>query len=453
MPPETKRIMPARPSSSDAVPTGARLGEQVSLKTKLGAFLSSPAGVVAVALILQISAIIFSGIYRRVPSSSHYGFPDEMGRIAESIASGRGFSSPYGVRTGPTALMPPVYPYLLAGVFDLFGNGSLASAFVILSLDSLFGALTCAFLLLIGRKIFGKAIGVSAAWGWVLWPSALLIPIVQVWYDSMTALVLAAVLWATLRLEDEDAFLPWAFYGVLWGVAALINPAVLAPLPFLVAWVCYRQKRRGHPWTWRAATVFLLGVLTVSPWLVRNRQVFGRAVFLRDGFGLQLYLGNHTGATAADTGGLDPPQNSGELAQYRRLGELGYMAKKQGQAEHFIVGHPERFIELCLGRLGEFWVWTGAFRPFGSVLGLVAWNLQYSLLPVLGAIGLVLVFRRRLAKAVPLVLVLISYPLVYVITTADPRYRFPIEPEMVLLAAYVIVTAARRLSALSASWM
>src|SRR5260370_10942708 len=54
-----------------------------------------------------------------------------------------GFSSPFFPSTGPTALVPPLFPYLLASFFRPFGLYTAKSAFVILSLDSLLSALTC----------------------------------------------------------------------------------------------------------------------------------------------------------------------------------------------------------------------------------------------------------------------------------------------------------------------
>jgi len=45
----------------------------------------------------------------------HWAF----GRIARSIASGHGYGSPFA-DTGLSALLPPVYSYLLAGIFEIF---------------------------------------------------------------------------------------------------------------------------------------------------------------------------------------------------------------------------------------------------------------------------------------------------------------------------------------------
>src|SRR5258708_39448855 len=68
----------------------------------------------------------------------HWAF----GLIARSIASGHGFGSPFA-ETGSSALLPPVYSYLLAGIFKVFGIETKASILAALSLNSVFSALTC----------------------------------------------------------------------------------------------------------------------------------------------------------------------------------------------------------------------------------------------------------------------------------------------------------------------
>ena len=56
-----------------------------------------------------------------------YQFAQETGSIAHSLAAGKGYSSPYGAESGPTAWLTPVYPLLVAGIFRIFGIESLHS--------------------------------------------------------------------------------------------------------------------------------------------------------------------------------------------------------------------------------------------------------------------------------------------------------------------------------------
>jgi len=96
-----------------------------------------------VALLLRLAVITIGHTYRITPRRDHFQFGWEMGRIARSIALGQGFSSPTDLSTGPSAWAPPVYPYVLAGIFRVFGIYSNASAWMILAFNSLFSALTC----------------------------------------------------------------------------------------------------------------------------------------------------------------------------------------------------------------------------------------------------------------------------------------------------------------------
>ena len=53
------------------------------------------------------------------PYRDHWHFGWEMGRIARSIVEGHGFSSPFFDPSGPTAMLPPAYPYLVAAVHEV----------------------------------------------------------------------------------------------------------------------------------------------------------------------------------------------------------------------------------------------------------------------------------------------------------------------------------------------
>ena len=82
---------------------------------------TSPGWIVAIALLLRVGWIVIGHTYKFKSTDDNFGFGWEMGRIGASLASGHGFSNPFGPATGPTAWEPPLYPYLIAGVFRVFG--------------------------------------------------------------------------------------------------------------------------------------------------------------------------------------------------------------------------------------------------------------------------------------------------------------------------------------------
>src|SRR3974390_3804135 len=127
--------------------------------------------------LLQVAAIGAFHQYRTRPGDDHFEFGWEMGRIARSIALGHGFSNPSDGETGPTAWQPPLYPFLMAGIFKVFGVYTYASAWVLLTINSFFATLTCIPIFLIARKTFRERVANWSAYAWGLNP--------YVWYWSI----------------------------------------------------------------------------------------------------------------------------------------------------------------------------------------------------------------------------------------------------------------------------
>src|ERR1700675_4104727 len=113
---------------------------------------------VLLSFLLQVAAIGIARQYRTPRWEENFGFGFERGRVGRSIALGQGFSNPYGGNTGPSAWEPPLYPYLIAGVFRVFGIYTYASAWILLAINSLFSALTTIPVFLIARRTFGERV-------------------------------------------------------------------------------------------------------------------------------------------------------------------------------------------------------------------------------------------------------------------------------------------------------
>jgi hypothetical protein len=113
---------------------------------------------VVTSFLLQVALIGLLHQYRTRPIEDHFAFGWEMGRVARSIALGQGFSNPYDANTGPTAWEPPIYPYLMAGAFKLFGIYTYASAWALLTLNSIFASLTTIPVFLIALRTFDERV-------------------------------------------------------------------------------------------------------------------------------------------------------------------------------------------------------------------------------------------------------------------------------------------------------
>src|SRR4029077_18867786 len=176
-------------------------------------------------------------------------FLQESGNIAASLASGHGFSSPFRIDTGPTAWMPPVYPWILAEIFRVFGVRTYDSFLAAVTLNILCSAFTCIPIYFTGRRIGGLGVASIAAWLWAFFPNAILNPFESMWEASLAALLAAIILWATLAIEKSERWRDWCAYGLLWGVTLLTNVTLISLLPLLLGWLAYRRRNAffsGH---------------------------------------------------------------------------------------------------------------------------------------------------------------------------------------------------------------
>lgn len=389
---------------------------------------------------LTIRMIVMAFLFRLQldPARDHFAFGYEMGRVARSIASGEGFSSPYPEPTGPTALVAPAYPFLLAAIFKIFGIYSTASAVVILALNNLVSALTCVPLFFIAQRVFGTRTALYAGWTWAFFPYAIGLSNLWIWDTSLTTLLFTLIVLATLALHESSRWSFWLGYGLLWGITALFNPAVLVTFPFLCAWLWFRHRRSGTNCTGVMLASALVCVACLSSWLVRDYRTFGKFLPLRSNFALEFNLGNSDDTSRPDSDHLLPPDNPAEMQRIRQIGEMAYMAEKQQQAKAFVLQHPGRFALLTMRRI--LFLWTGVWSAHPSwkiedELG-VPNSIAYSLLSFLAFLGLYHAIQNKISFAIPLAIILVFFPLLYYVTHPDLRYRHPIDPVIVLLAIY-----------------
>jgi len=415
------------------------------LPAKTRALFWSPRAMVVTALALRLLVMGFVYKMQLDPAQDHWTFGWENGRVARSIVTGRGFSSPYPEPSGPTALMPPLYAYLLAGVFKLFGIYTMTSALVILTLNNIFSSLTCLPIFWIARRVFGLRVAAWAGWTWAFFPYAVFLSNRWIWETILTMLLLTLLALMTLHLDRSPSLIAWAGYGVLWGLAALSNPATLSTLPFLGAWIWLRHWRRGRNCTGSAFVASLIFLMVITPWIWNSSRNYGRFVAFRNNFGLEFLSGNTgDGSNPAWVNDL-PDENPAEMKKVQRMGEPAYLAEKQQQAKEWIGRHRLRFAELTLRRMLYNWTGFWSLRPLWTLGGTGLPHIfTYSLVSFLAFAGLGIAVRNGRDGAVPLAILLICFPVVYYITHLDERFRHPIDPIVVILAAFGAIQFRRQ---------
>jgi len=257
-----------------------------------------------------------------------------------------------------------------------------------------------------------------------------------IWDTTFTPLVLTCLFLLALELQEWPGWGGWVKFGALYGVGALANPTMLAFLPFCGLWIWKQRYRRGLPSLLGVVLSSAVFFVVLTPWLVRNYEVFGRFVFIRNDFGLQFRLGNGPYADGMLMPYLQPNLNRLELEKFQRLGELAYAQSCKQLALDWIRAHPARFVAVSLKRF--FYFWNGVPRPTDSRSAVDFRSSAFLATSVLALWGLARALRQKRPGAWLFAGLVLTYPTVYYFVFPHARYRHPMEPELLILIVFLL---------------
>jgi hypothetical protein len=172
-----------------------------------------------------------------------------------------------------------------------------------------------------------------------------------------------------------------------------------------------------------------LPLLVISPWVIRDYEVFHAFIFIRDNFGTELAVSNNDCAAPSLHGNLPcaeltHPNRSALLAsRIVQVGEYQFNKEQSQKARAWVREHPEGFLKLTAQHFLLFWF--PAFAPTEGALFLLG-TLEISILTILSAPGLLLLYRTNRAATYLLASGAVSYSVAYYLVQMDYRYRYPI---------------------------
>lgn len=372
--------------------------------------------------------------------------------------------------------VPPVYQYLLAVIYTLFGH----SLDVVRLLQNLLGSLNCLLIALIAARLFGRNAGLTAGL-----MAALYRPFI--FYDSMilkttwdllcTALFCLSALKPTATLRQRDA----ALSGVFLGLAILLRGNMIFLIPCLPLWWLFGPERpaasAAHDRrSWLTpdrrrlplVVAHLLGVaLCLLPVTASNYLLGHDLVLTGYSSGPNLWLGNNAEAM----GVLAYPANmtakegnmEGEEAYFRTQAEeaAGRSLKPSevssfwiGKAREFVLSQPLDWAILTAKKFLYFWNnhevpdnydLTFLRQEFGTVLN--GPLLCFGLVAPLAGVGIFSAWRQRRGVAG----LLLGLSLVYVLSVMPfiiiDRYRLPLLVLFLPLASHGLLTLVEEVKA------
>ncbi len=402
-----------------------------------------------VALVLRIAVIPLDTIEDLMDANHIHAW--EQGNVARSLVAGHGFGSPFQ-SDQPSAIMPPVYPLIVAASFSIFGVHTSHSILAIHVFDCIISSLACIPIFLLARRQFGERVGKWSAWAWAVFPYGIYFAAAWAWSTHLLLLGLCWLLYLSQQMEQSSRLSLWAGFGVLAGATALCEPSVLAVVPFIMLLCVIKLARSGKRWLMPGIVASLALAAAISPWIIRNAIVFHRFIPMRDSMGLELWMGNNGDSLRFTSDDIHPLHDANELAAYNLMGELHYMDHKMQQAHAYIGSHREWYAWMCARRAVYLWTGYWSFKhlylaqeptdpeniPFATGLTLIAIT------------GLVLLWRQNRFNALRFGVVMFVFPMIYYFNHPEPYHLRPLDPLIVMLGCFAVVTLRERFKASAA---
>jgi len=193
----------------------------------------------------------------------------------------------------------PLYPFFLAGVYRIAGDGPWAARVV----QHVLGAASCVLLFLLARRVFSMPVALIASLLTALYGPLMYFEN-ELLMEPLAAFLMLAALLSLTRAADAPTGGRWLMAGLLLGLCCITRPNFLLVVLVVLAWLAF-TGRRALSWGSRAsgALSLLAGTaLPIVPVTLHNVLVGGDFVLIASQGGINFEIGNNPasdGKTAA----------------------------------------------------------------------------------------------------------------------------------------------------------
>jgi 4-amino-4-deoxy-L-arabinose transferase-like glycosyltransferase len=365
--------------------------------------------------------------------------------LARNLANGFGYCFIPG---RPTALWAVGTPFIYSIFYRIFGpNYQPIVVFnLVLSLATIWISM------LLAERWFDRRVAIVAGYFFACWP-------VLIEFTSCLAseLIFNFLIVALLLLWDSPRLNPWLraiAVGLLAGAAVYVRPVALfipAILGVLSSVRAFRDRKSYLLPLAMAAVACTLMALTIAPWSLRNKHVFGHVVMMSTNGGGDWWMGNNPGGPGKEQ---LIPVDILRMPEGDRDVHLGNLAKA------YIRQYPGRFVIRTLRKafwlydhetIGVHWNLPVLQNTYGirgvTVLKLVS-DLYWWIMLLLGLSGACLLFARLRIGAFydsPLIALWAFFTAFYAMILINDRYHMCCIPPIGILAAFAVTGLYQRM--------
>jgi len=340
----------------------------------------------------------------------------------------------YSIMCGVKAYYSPGFPVFLYLIYLIFGVNTLLAGFA----NCAVSALIPLFMYLTADKLFGKRTAALAAliacfYPYYIYYSPLLLT------ETLLTLTVLVSIYLLIKAREINSFKLLILSALLMGFSALIKPATILFPAFASVYLFLAKDYRFRKAALQSAVYFAVFFLIMSPWAIRNYFAIGTPLFTNTNSG-KTFFGSNNFLPGAKTGTYH--FDATEIRKNYNAFCCG-LSELERDKKLFAAGIEElkknwyKIPYLLYMKLIKFWSvrpdptkdkWTR--NDFASLF-------SYGIIFVFFLVGFAKTFKRR-EDAFIFHLTIIYFTLFALFAWGTPRFRLPISPFIIILAAAVI---------------
>ncbi len=401
-------------------------------------------GLFAAAVAVRLGALVILGLQ---PQRFEYE------RQALSLLAGEGYRLIY-LGTPHLAFGPPLYAFLCAGLYCVFGHGPLPVILAQIVASSLIPVVIAR---IAGEVGLDRRLRWIAAAPAVVHPGLIVYAVRKLHPLSLDALFLSLTALSVLRLVPAASLGAHVKAGLLVGLATLLRGTVAMFAPLAALWLACVAPAGARRRAAAGIAVFLVATaLVVLPWTARNYLVLHRFVFITTDTAELFWRGNNPVATGSALLLDGRPIFAGAPEPFRRevlaRDELGQVDLFRQATRAYMREQPKEFAAGVARKLASFWWFPATAGLAYPGAWLVIYRVFYGALLAATVLGAVAAWRRAdRGGRQRLVLLLVFFTSISVAQSlfyVEVRHRWAVEP---ILGIFLAAAVSRWLPAATAS--
>ena len=254
-------------------------------------------------------------------------------------------------------------------------------------------------------------------------------------FNAVSETLFIFFLYTSILMFYRRKFL-YAYFLIILSIYVKPTSDIFAP--FLILIFCFLIYRYSAVKTLRQLFIFyFLYSLLLSPWWVHNWNKYDNFVRLNLSMGYHLYSGNNPlNKSGGGIGGVDV--NHGWTRDDMRERPLEFDKKFKKDAFNFIKENPKKFIKLSIIKFKRFWQIYPYAEEYKGIFYKILSIFSYGLVLIFSILFLTSSLKKFLIKISPLITIILLTTAIHCLTIASIRYRFPIEPILIVFASYYL---------------